>query len=77
MPELPPPLPPGERTVVQLVAETIRLYGDNFWRVLPLGLPLAVGYELIIGHTIDAQIAVFCALAPLFSAAFVYASSSP
>ena len=44
MPELPPPLPPGERTVMQLVAETIRLYGDNFWRALPLGLPLAVAY---------------------------------
>jgi hypothetical protein len=74
MPELPPPLPPGERTVVQLVAEAIRLYGDNFWRVLPTGVPLAVAYELIIGHSIDAQIVVFCVLAPLFSAAFVYAS---
>jgi hypothetical protein len=34
----PQPLPPAERTVGQVVAETIRLYGDNFWRVLPLGL---------------------------------------
>jgi hypothetical protein len=74
MPELPPPLPPGERTVIQLVAETIRLYGDNFWRALATGLPLAVAYELMIGHTIDVQIAILCALAPVFSAAFVYAS---
>ena len=42
MPELPPPLPPAERTVGQLVAETIRAYGGNFWRVLPLGIPIAV-----------------------------------
>jgi hypothetical protein len=42
MPELPPPLPPGERTVGQLVGETIRAYGDNFWRALPLGLALAL-----------------------------------
>lgn len=74
MPELPPPLPPAERTVIQLVAETIRFYGENFWRALPLGLPLAVGWELIGGREIDAQIAVLCALAPLFSAAYVYAS---
>ena len=31
---LPAPLPPAERTVGQLVAETIRAYGDNFWRAL-------------------------------------------
>jgi hypothetical protein len=74
MRDLPPPLPPGERTVGQLVAETIRLYGDNFWRALPTGVPLAIAYELILGHQIDVQIAVLCALAPLFSAAFVKAS---
>jgi hypothetical protein len=74
VPDLPPPLPPAERTAVQLVAETIRLYGDNFWRALPTGVPLAIAYELIVGHTIDVQIAVFCALAPLFSAAFTFAS---
>jgi hypothetical protein len=74
MRELPPPLPPGERTVGQLVAETIRLYGDNFWRALPLGIPLALAYELIVGRDIDTQIVLLCALAPLFSGAFVYAS---
>src|SRR5205809_4284121 len=36
--ELPPPLPPEKRTVGQLVAESIRLYGRNFWRTLALGL---------------------------------------
>ncbi len=38
----PPPLPPETRTVGQLVAETIRLYGRRFWRSLALGLPPAV-----------------------------------
>ena len=43
---LPPPLPPEQRTVGQLIAETIRFYGSHFWRSLGLGLApagLAVG----------------------------------
>src|SRR5438067_8458413 len=41
--QLPPPLPPGTRTIGQLVAETIRFYGKHFWRSLVLGLgPAAV-----------------------------------
>jgi hypothetical protein len=40
--ELPPPLPPETRTVGQLVAESIRLYGRRFWLALPLGLSVAV-----------------------------------
>ncbi|HEY8236643.1 MAG TPA: hypothetical protein VIF85_08395 [Gaiellaceae bacterium] len=40
----PPPLPPETRTVGQLVAETIRLYGSRFWRSLALGVaPAAAG----------------------------------
>jgi hypothetical protein len=39
---LPPPLPPETRTAGQVVAESIRLYGDRFWRVLPLGLAIAL-----------------------------------
>ena len=74
MPELPPALPHAERTVGQLVAETIRLYGDNFWRALPLGIPLALSTQLSIGRGIDTQVAVLILFAPLFSAAFVYAS---
>lgn len=38
MPPLPPPLPPAERTVGQLVAEAIRLYGRRFVPSLALGL---------------------------------------
>ena len=41
--QLPPPLPPGRRTIGQLVAETIRFYGKHFWRSLALGIgPAAV-----------------------------------
>ena len=36
--QLPPPLPPGRRTIGQLVAETIRFYGKHFWRSLLLGV---------------------------------------
>jgi hypothetical protein len=36
--QLPPPLPPGQRTIGQLVAETIRFYGRHFWRSLLLGI---------------------------------------
>ena len=41
---LPPPLPPERRTVGQLVAETLRLYGRRFWPSLALGVgPALVG----------------------------------
>lgn len=39
---LPPPLPPEERTVGQLVGEAIRLYGAHFWKALALGVPVVV-----------------------------------
>jgi hypothetical protein len=39
---LPPPLPPAERTVGQLVAETLRLYGRRFFPSLALGIGPAV-----------------------------------
>jgi hypothetical protein len=42
--ELPPPLPPETRTVGQLVAESLRLYGARFWPSLALGIgPALVG----------------------------------
>ena len=74
MRELPAAAPPGERAVGQLIAETIRTYGDHFWRALPLGLPLAIASAVITGHAINAQVAILCGFAPLFSAALVYAS---
>ena len=50
---LPPPLPPETRTVGQLVAESIRLYGNHFWRVLPLGLALALIDQVSAGRRTD------------------------
>ena len=38
---LPPPLPPEERSVGQLVAETIRFYQHHFFQTLALGLSVA------------------------------------
>jgi hypothetical protein len=73
MPELPPPLPPGERTVGQLVAETIRLYGNNFLRALPLGIPIAIVSQLGLGHSANYATLALLALAPAVAAAFLAA----
>ena len=54
---------PAERTVGQLIADAIRLYGHRFWRSLGLGIPAAaftvgasfldggprVGYGIVVG----------------------------
>jgi hypothetical protein len=45
--DLPPPLPPAERTVGQTVAETIRLYGDRFWPSIALGLGPAILFAVV------------------------------
>jgi hypothetical protein len=71
--DLPPPLPPETRTIGQLVAETIRAYGNTFWRVLPLGVPLAVADQLSVRQTATVQMAVFWALLPLFVGAYLWA----
>jgi hypothetical protein len=71
--DLPPPLPPAERTVGQFVGETIRAYGDNFWRALPLGLPLAIADQFSVHEPRGAQVLVFLAVGPLVVAAYVRA----
>ena len=72
---LPPPLPPETRTVGQLIAETIRLYGKKFWRALPLGIPLALTDVLAFGRDVDTQTILLWICGPLFAAAYVWASS--
>ena len=47
-PDLPPPLPHETRTIGQLVAESIRLYGRRFWYALPLGASVAVLEQVLI-----------------------------
>ena len=71
----PEALPPSERTVGQVVAESIRLYGDRFWAVLPLGLAF-VGVDLASLHrSVGVQTLVLWAFAPVFAAAYVRAAS--
>lgn len=73
MPELPPPLPPERRTVGQLIAETIRFYGNHFWRVLPLGVPLAVVDQASVRQTLATQMVIYWAATPLFVAGYLWA----
>jgi hypothetical protein len=72
--ELPPPLPPERRTVGQLIAESIRLYGANFLRALPLGLVVAVSNQFAIHRSTLWAGAVFVIAAPFFTLAFTYAT---
>jgi hypothetical protein len=69
----PPPLPPEDRTVGQVVAETIRVYGENFLRALPLGLPVAVADQLQLNGDVAQRIVALAVFAPVFTAAYVYA----
>src|SRR4051794_19154227 len=73
MRDLPPPLPPAERTVGQVIGESIRAYGDSFWRLLPTGLPLAAADQAAVHHTILGQLAIFVAAGPFVTAAYTYA----
>ncbi len=75
MRDLPPPLPPAQRTVGQLIGETIRAYGDNFWRALPLGLALAATDQADVRERVAATIVIYLAAAPLFVAGFLWACS--
>lgn len=70
---LPPPLPPETRTVGQLVAEAIRLYGQRFWPALLLGLPVAAADQLELDRSVGERVAILCAFAPLFTAAYAAA----
>ena len=75
MPELPAALPPGERTIGQLIAEAIRAYGSHFWQALPLGLPLALIDQLCAGQPLGVQVLVYWAAGPLVVVAYVRACS--
>src|SRR3954467_3717109 len=70
----PAALPPAERTVGQLVAESIRFYGDHFWAVLALGIPFLALDVLSIGQPVRTQILVGWVVGPLICAAYVRAA---
>jgi hypothetical protein len=63
--QLPPPLPPETRTVGQLVAEAIRIYGSRFWPSLALGI--GPGLLGIAAAELDgaARVAVVVGVGPL------------
>ena len=67
---LPPPLPPETRTVGQLVAETLKLYGAKFWPSLALGVSLTVINQITAGHSTPFQAVVLAACSPLMAASF-------
>jgi hypothetical protein len=68
---LPPPLPPAERTVGQVIAEAIRLYGRRFGPSLALGIPIAIVDQASQGRSLTVQTAILWAASPLLTAAFV------
>jgi hypothetical protein len=68
----PAALPPAERTVGQLVAESIRLYGEHFKRALLLGLSPAV--LVVVGSHVSKDVLFILSptlTAPLVSASYV------
>ena len=73
--ELPAPLPPETRTVGQVVAEAIRLYGRRVRLALPLGLPLAAADTLAVGSTTVDKIVILVVAAPVFTLAYAWASA--
>ena len=72
---LPPPLPPETRTVGQLVAESIRLYGRRFWASLPLGVVVAAADLVSPEVSPRARALLLVAFAPLFTLAFARATT--
>jgi hypothetical protein len=73
--ELPPPLPPETRTVGQLVAETLKLYGENVWRSLALGVSLMVINQMTARRETLVQALLLAAASPLMAASFTGASA--
>jgi hypothetical protein len=70
---LPPPLPPKTRTVGQLVAEAMRLYGDRFWPAIALGLPLATVDQLALGRSRETTAALLFVAGPAMTLAYAAA----
>jgi hypothetical protein len=73
---LPPPLPPETRTVGQLVAETLKLYGEHWPMALLIGLPPAVLSAAATGFSRSQTLAVIpFAGAVAATASYVIASA--
>ncbi len=59
----------------QLVAETLKLYGDHLWTSLALGASVTVINQITAGHDTLFQVLVLAAGAPLMAASFTGASA--
>ena len=70
----PAALPPAERTVGQVVAESIRFYGDHFWKVLALGLPFVLLDLLSWQEAWWKQVVVGWVVGPLICFAYIRAA---
>ena len=70
----PAALPPAERTVGQLVAESIRFYGDHFWKVLALGIPFVPLDLLSWQRAWWVQVVIGWLVGPLICAAYIRAA---
>ena len=76
IPPLPPPLPPETRTVGQLVAESIRLYGRRFWLALPLGASVALLEQVLIEFGNEVRLVLLATVGGvLLSASYTAASA--
>ena len=58
----------------QVVAETIRAYGERFWKILPLGLAVVGVDAVTLHHPVGVQTLLLWAFAPVFAAAYVRAA---
>jgi hypothetical protein len=61
--------------VGQLVAESVKLYGDHLWRSLALGLSVAAINQVTAGHDTLFQTIALAAAAPLMAASYAGASA--
>ena len=73
---LPPPLPPLTRTVGQLVAETLKIYGEHWKAALVIGLPPALLSAFAAGFSREQTLTIVpFAGAVATTASFVIASA--
>jgi hypothetical protein len=66
-------MPPETLPVGQLIAESLRRYGDSFWVVLPIGVPVALTNQLSAGRSFWVQVLFLALATPLLTAAYVAA----
>jgi hypothetical protein len=67
----PQEISPADRTVGQLVADTIRFYGDRFFASLALGVVVAVFGQIGIGSSRDVQGTLLLLASPLFTLGYI------